>query len=325
MNINMKATTTTPTTLLLRVCLSLLAAVCLLGGCSEWNKTEPLELKLKGAKDRDPELWARYMTVLRDYKQSRHFLTYARFNNGAENPVNDGAYLRSLPDSLDIVALTRPDRLTEYDREDIPVLQEKSTKVLLLVDYAGMAGAELNDAAKLGAYLDKVTALASDLRLDGFAFTCGPLYSGTDAEMATRKEAARLLVSRLSSAAGPGGTLVFEGLPDALDPSDRAGLSLVVAPTADLDNVVDLKVMMAGILSAEGIGKDKVLLSASIGGEMADRNNVKKSQVPLVMDYVASLGPLGGLAIRSISDDYYSSGMNYAVTRSVIRSMNPSR
>lgn len=58
---------------------------------------------------------------------------------------------------------------------------------------------------------------------------------------------------------------------------------------------------------------------------MADGNNVKKSQVPLIMDYVASLGPLGGLAIRSIGDDYYNSAMNYAVTRSVIRSMNPSR
>lgn len=99
----------------------------------------------------------------------------------------------------------------------------------------------------------------------------------------------------------------------------------MVAPTADLDNVVDLKLMMAGILSAPGISKDKVLLSASIGGEMADGNNVKKSQVPLIMDYVASLGPLGGLAIRGIGDDYYNSAMNYTVTRSVIRSMNPSR
>lgn len=324
MNMNMKATAS-PATLLLRFCLSLLAAACLLAGCSEWNETEPLELKVKGAKERAPELWTRYMEVLRDYKNSSHFLTYARFDNGADKPVNEGGYLRSLPDSLDIVTLAHPDRLTGFDKEDIPSLQEKSTKVLLLVDYAGIAGTELGDVSRLGAYLDKITGLAAELGLDGFAFTCNPLYSGTDAEIAARKEAAALIVSRLSSAAGASGTLVFEGLPEALEPSDIAKLSLLVAPTADLDNVVDLKLMMAGILSAPGISKDKVLLSASIGGEMADGNNVKKSQVPLIMDYVASLGPLGGLAIRGIGDDYYNSAMNYAVTRSVIRSMNPSR
>ena len=97
MNMNMKATAS-PATLLLRFCLSLLAAACLLAGCSEWNETEPLELKVKGAKERAPELWTRYMEVLRDYKNSSHFLTYARFDNGAEKPVNEGGYLRSLPE-----------------------------------------------------------------------------------------------------------------------------------------------------------------------------------------------------------------------------------
>lgn len=277
MNMNMKATAS-PATLLLRFCLSLLAAACLLAGCSEWNETEPLELKVKGAKERAPELWTRYMEVLRDYKNSSHFLTYARFDNGAEKPVNEGGYLRSLPDSLDIVTLAHPDRLTGFDKEDIPSLQEKSTKVLFLVDYAGMAGTELGDVSRLGAYLDKITSLAAELGLDGFAFTCNPLYSGTDAEIAARKEAAALIVSRLSSAAGASGTLVFEGLPEALEPSDIAKLSLLVAPTADLDNVVDLKLMMAGILSAPGISKDKVLLSASIGGEMADATTSRKAR-----------------------------------------------
>ncbi len=320
----MKANIKAKTASLLTLCVLTLAAV-LASGCSKWNATEPLEIKLNPAQERDPELWARYMTVLRDYKQSRHFITCARFDNGAEAPVNEGGYLRSLPDSLDIVVLAHPDRITAYDREDIPLLREKSTRVLLLVDYAGMAGTELDDAAKLGAYLDKVTALASELGTDGFAFTCSPLYSGTDAEMAARNEAAKLLVSRLSAAAGPSGTLVFEGLPEAIDPADRAKLSLLVAPTAGLDNAVDLKLMMVRILSAEGIDKDKVLLSASIGAEMADGNNVKKSQVPLIMDFVASLGPLGGLAIHSVGDDYYGSGTNYGTVGTVIRSMNPSR
>ena len=41
-------------------------------------------------------------------------------------------------------------------------------------------------------------------------------------------------------------------------------------------------------------------------------------------DRVASLGPLGGLAIYSVGDDYYQTKMHYAITRTAIQSMNPS-
>ena len=60
----------------------------------------------------------------------------ASFENGTEQSKNEGAYLRSVPDSLDIVTLANSENITAYDREDIPSLQEKSTRVLYLVDYA---------------------------------------------------------------------------------------------------------------------------------------------------------------------------------------------
>ena len=54
--------------------------------------------------------------------------------------------LRHCPDSLDIVTPTHPESLTSYDCEDILLLQEKSIKVLYLVDYTAQMPA-LTDAA----------------------------------------------------------------------------------------------------------------------------------------------------------------------------------
>lgn len=302
-----------------------LAAAFLLGACSKWNEPEALQLKLSGAKDRDPQLWGRYMDVLRSYKSGSHYLTYAEFDNGAESPVNEGSFLRSLPDSLDIVALSRPDAISAFDREDIPLLKEKSTKVVLKLDYAAMATESLADNSALQSRLDRLTSQVRELSLDGFVFTGAPLYDGTPEQLAARKEAAALIVSKLRAAAGSTGLLIFEGVPEFLTTEDRAKLDLLIAPTSSFDNVVSLKLTMNSLLSAEGVSKEKVLLSAAIGGEIYDSNNSKKPQVPLILDYVASLGPLGGIALKNIGEDYSNPLTNYATTRGIISSMNPSR
>ena len=139
------------------------------------------------------------MESLRVYKLEReHYITYASFNNGVEPSKNEGDYLRSLPDSLDFVTLANSENITAADREDIPGLQEKSTRVLYHVDYAKKM-TELPDDAALGAWLDKAVATVAELNMDGFAFSGIPLYGGTDTEQAARKASARLIVSKLSA------------------------------------------------------------------------------------------------------------------------------
>ena len=306
---------------LLLLCL-LFPAWALPVACSDWTEPETVDLSVRDAKEQNPELWARYMEVLRAYKQSKHFLTYTRFSNGAEKPLSEGDFLRSLPDSLDIVSLGNSGNITAYDREDIPLLREKSTRVLYLVDYAAR-DTVLTDAAKLGAWLDKAVATAAELNLDGFAFTGTPLYAGTEAALAARKEAARLIVSRLS-AASQGKLLVFEGDPAFVEAAGLEKLSYVVLNTEKVANITDLKLKVAGVL-ASGVTKEKLLLSAGIGSQIADEANVKRDAVPHLTDRVASLGPLAGLAICAIGDDYYNAKMNYETTRTAIQLMNPSK
>ena len=85
-------------------CTLLLLACVLPTACSDWNEPEPVDVNINSPKDQNPELWASYMQVLNTYKQSKHYIAYTRFDNSPEKPVNEGSFLRSLPDSLDIVA-----------------------------------------------------------------------------------------------------------------------------------------------------------------------------------------------------------------------------
>lgn len=300
----------------------LLLALVLNASCSDWNDIEAVDIDPQHAKDQNPELWARYMESLRIYKLERpHFISYGSFSNGAEESKNEGAYLRSLPDSLDFVVLANSEHITAYDREDIPLLKEKSTRVLYLVDYVAKMS-ELADAAALGAWLDKAVVAVTELGLDGFAFNGLPLYGGTDAEQAARKEAARLIVSKLSAA---NKLLIFEGDPAFVDAADLDKLDYVVLNTANIDNAVNLKLQVANVIDNYALPKEKLLLAAKIGNKLVDEENVKQDAVTNMVDRVVSLGPVGGLAIYSLGDDYYQPKMNYQTCRTAIQAMNPSR
>jgi len=283
-----------------------------------------VDIDINSAKEQNPELWARYMQALRTYKQSEHYLSYAHFDNSPEKSLNEGSYLRSLPDSLDIVTLGNSHQISDYDREDIPLLQEKSIRVLYLIDYVAHASS-LTDITALNSWLDKEIATSAELNLDGFAFTGLPLYNGTDAELASYKEKSRLIVSKLSTATGQDKLLVLEGNPAFVDEADFDKLNYIVLNTAELTNVTDLKLQVTGILANSLLSKDKLLLSVQMGGQVIDETGVKQEAVTLMTDRVVALGPLAGLGIYAIGNDYYSPIRNYEITRMVIQLMNPSK
>lgn len=302
--------------------LYLLLAVLVTASCSDWTDQETIDINLQNAKEQNPELWARYMESLRVYKLERpHYITYASFNNGVEPSKNEGNYLRSLPDSLDFVTLADSENLTASDREDIPELQEKSTRVLYHVDYAKKM-AELPDDATLSAWLDKAVATATELKMDGFAFSGLPLYGGTDAEQAVRKASARLIVSKLSAT---GKALVFEGDPTFVDAADMEKLDYVVLNTADIDRAVALKLFVANTLDMHTtLSKEQLILATKMNGKLADENGKWQNAVLEMPNRVVGLGPMAGMAIYSIGEDYYQSEKNYQTCRTAIQTMNPS-
>ncbi len=107
--------------------------------CSDWTETEALDSTVKKPWEQDPALWAEYTATLRAYKQSEHFIVYARMHNSPEKATGEQDFMRCLPDSLDIVTLTNADNFSKFDAEDMSVMHEKGTKVLYQIDYAARA------------------------------------------------------------------------------------------------------------------------------------------------------------------------------------------
>ena len=291
-----------------------LLSLCLLAAtfasCEDWNETEAVKQKVERPEDQNPELWAEYTAALRDYKQSEHFIVYARLFNSPQPGTSEKDFMRCLPDSLDIVSLTNADNFSKYDAEDMPAMREKGTKVLYQVDYAGRSG-ELADETKLGAYLDKVIAAVKKNGLDGYSFTGIP--NAGDAATAT---AATLIVERLSAAKTEGQLLVFEGNP----------LFLTEDALSKVDYVVtDLKMQVLNATGYAGVPATKLLLAAAAGAPLYDENVEEHAAITEMAERVVSLGPLAGLGTYDIYNDYYDLDMNYKLVRNAIQTLNPSK
>lgn len=301
-----------------KIIFSILLLACAASmACSDWTDTEAVENNVIKPWEQGPELWAQYTQMLRDYKQREHFLVIAHFDNAPAIATGEKDFMRGLPDSLDMVILTNADNFSRYDSEDMPVMREKGTKVLYQVDYAGRME-EFSDAAKLGAYLDKVIASVRENGMDGYSFTGIP-YQGD----AVRAEAAALLVQKLS--ADEQKTLIFEGDPAFVAEADRAKVDYFVLNTEATENVTDVKMQVARALGYLTIPASKLLLAADVAAPIMDEEKVEQNAVTELTARVVSLGPLCGLAVHNVKKNYYSAERNYPLLCEAIQTLNPSK
>lgn len=288
-----------------------------IAACSKWTETEALEASFRRPAEQDPALWARYTASLRDYKARSHYLFYARFDNAAEKPASEGAFLRSLPDSLDFVSLTHADHLSDFDREDLTWLESLGTRVLYRIDLTEKAFLDVSD---LNAYLDEVITRVSENKLAGYAFT-GRWQLGS----AQNDALASALVARLSAARTAGQVLVFEGNPLFVPEADRAAVDYYVLDSEATEYAQDLRFQVLNALDYAGIPREKLLLGADMDGTIRNEAREKCGDLEELTRRVVSLGPLAGLGISHISSDYYSYDGNYVRTRAAIQLLNPSK
>lgn len=285
--------------------------------CSDWTNTEAVENNVIKPWEQGPELWAQYTQMLRDYKQREHFLVIAHFDNAPAIATGEKDFMRGLPDSLDMVLLTNADNFSRYDAEDMATMREKGTKVLYQVDYAGRME-EFSDAAKLGAYLNKVIASVRENGMDGYSFTGIP-YQGD----AVRAEAAALLVQKLS--ADEQKTLIFEGDPTFVAEADRAKVDYFVLNTENTENVTDVKMQVSRALGYLTIPASKLLLAADVSAPIMNDDKVEQNAVTELTARVVSLGPLCGIAVHNTKKNYYSAERNYPLVCEAIQMLNPSK
>ena len=289
--------------------------VLLLGAsCSDWTETEAIENTVYKPWEQDPALWADYTAALRAYKQSEHYLSYARLHNSPAQAASEQDFMRCLPDSLDIVTLTNADNFSAYDAVDMAVMREKGTTVLYQVDYAARK-AEFADAAALKTYLDGVIASVAANGLDGYSFTADPLDAAATAS----------IVSTLSAAKTEGQLLVYEGNPLSVAAADREKLDYVVLDTEKAENTTSVQLQVLNATGYAGIPAGKLLLAAEIDAPLQDADRTEYAAVALMARCVVEYGPLAGFAAYNIAGDYYHADRNYSTIREAIQTLNPSK
>ncbi|WP_300798022.1 glycoside hydrolase family 18 [uncultured Alistipes sp.] len=291
-----------------------IAALLLAASCSDWTEMETVENTVSKPWEQDPALWADYTAALRAYKQSEHYLSYARLYNSPAQAASEQDFMRCLPDSLDIVTLTNADNFSAYDAEDMEVMREKGTRVLYQVDYAARK-AEFADAAALESYLDGVVASVAANGLDGYSFTADPLDAAATAS----------IVGKLATAKAEGQLLVFEGNPLSVDAGDRDKLDYVVLDTEKTENTTEVRLQVLNATGYAGIAPERLLLAAEIDAPLQDADRTEYAAVELMARCVVEFGPLAGFAAYNIAGDYYHADRNYSTIREAIQTLNPSK
>ena len=289
-------------------------ALLLGASCSDWTETENIESTVLKPWEQDPALWADYTAALRAYKASEHYLSYARLHNSPSPASSEQDFMRCLPDSLDIVALTNADNFSAYDTEDMATMREKGTRVLYQVDYAARK-AEFSGEAALKTYLDGVIAAVKANGMDGYSFTADPLDAAATAA----------IVATLSAAKGDGQLLVLEGNPLLVSEADRAKLDYVVLDTETAANTTEVRLQVLNATDYAGIAADRLLLAAEVDAPLQDADRTEYAAVEAMARCVVEFGPLAGFAAYNIAGDYYHADRNYSTIREAIQTLNPSK
>lgn len=282
--------------------------------CSKWNDVETVEHQFVYPWERDPATWKKYFNELTSYKEAEHNLVYVSFCNSNDKGEGELNYMRSLPDSVDIVSLMNADNLSEYDKEDVIWMHKVGTKVLYHVDYATRMD-DLSDESKLSAYLDKVIKTIEEYQLDGVSFSGIPDYSGADPMV---QKASSIFISKFDI---EGKLIVFEGDPKFVNESDRNKVDYFVLNTRSKDYEQEVKFMISEARDL-GVKGNQLILSANMNGEMIDSSLEEVKQIDEICSMVFSQGPTAGIALYDIASDYYHTSGNYLELRSVIQKLN---
>ncbi|WP_294557115.1 glycoside hydrolase family 18 [uncultured Bacteroides sp.] len=269
-------------------------------GCDDWTELEIHDSQVNGFKEQNPEQYAAYTRNLRAYKATNHILVYARLDNAPETSSSEKDFLRALPDSIDMVTLRNAARLSDYDREDMKLVR---------TDYGTRVLYEVSATADEASLTAAVSAVRSG-EFDGITVT---------AQSAVSEAAMNLLDNALGQTDC---LMVFEGKVAFVPETSRDIFDYFISEIpaeADEFDVESILMYNAGF----GIGS-RLLLAVEPGYTLTDKMQKTYSAMGWVAGYLADYAsPIGGIAVHSISADYYNTEIIYKQTRGVIQILNP--
>lgn len=307
------------------ILLLVLSLAVALVSCEEWTEPRPAGLDPQDPAQQNPQRYEQYLEQLRTYKQSAHAVVFATLENAPQVSTSEKDFMRSLPDSLDMVVLLNADRLSDSDREDMALMRRKGTKVLYHIDLspydAALSwGAIRND---LTAYLDNAAVEYAKYGFDGFSVSGNVNMAATEDTPSFIGTSAKAITDKLRSAAGQTGILLFTGNALFFTEADRARYDYFAIDASGMKHALEMQNeidYMHGYLS---IPYEKLLVAATPMQTLTDRSNKVAEALPQLAATVIT-SPLAGMGVMNIGEDYYDAKMNYRRTKEAIDMLNPS-
>lgn len=298
----------------------------LMSSCEDWTETESVDRETLTPDKQNPELYAKYTQAVRDYKKRNHYAVCVHFENGLTGS-GEKDYLRSLPDSIDVVVLKNADALTPADLEDLPKLQQLfATNFLFGLDINSFIeeveskGKELQEV--LSPAFDEMIALISENELDGASIA----YKGDiDPENETVVQLQQLILSKVEPLAKVGKILYFEGNPLFIPKESRELFNAYVLNSTSVMNALELQLLIEQSAEYAEIPLNKILITADPELMIRDNENNLVSQIPFLSEQVINCGPVGGILIRNAMNDYHAQpNKTYYDIRNAVQTLNPS-
>lgn len=327
-------------------------SLCMLAfsACSDWTDTEAINLEQASITKQNPELYAKYLQNLREYKKSDHKTVYAWFDNSDKVPFNRAQHLTDLPDSIDVVSLMHPDNLADWELNEIEqVRSEKAMKVIYTIDFESIKAA-YNSKLEVATeeepvaeeFLDYLTdslqyalSLAAKYHYDGICIG----YTGKsrlhmrpdELKEYTENETAFINIMKDWHQRNPDMLITYEGNPQNLiDPSllDDCMSILVSGKTATSKDEFTYLLLLA---DRDDIPQDRFGLTVM----STDLNDPNKQIGYLADGSLAMTGlaewatavhdglELEAVGVYNVSSDYYTLAQSYYYTRQLISSVNP--
>lgn len=333
---------------------------CLIAGvtfssCNDWTETESLTIVDPNIKEQNPELYARYLEDLRNYKNSHHKIVYAWFDNSRKSPSSRGHHINDLPDSIDVVVMMYPDSLIDRELDEInTVRQDKGTKFIFTLSYdaiksnyeAMVKAIEESESETTEETKDFISYLVDTLQYtlklvdkynyDGIAVG----YNGKSTIHMTDKEKEEY-VSNEKAYIGivsiwinshKDKVVVFEGKPQNL--VDKTILSLckhIIIPTSTLTNgsAINYNIQLANV---NGVPSDRFIITAATAsinvtdtktGYWTDGTRALTSSATWAAATYSDF-TIAGLGILNINNDYFNIIYTYEYSKKAIDILNPS-
>lgn len=338
--------------------LLLSVSIFLLLSCSDWTEIESLDMVQPDIANQNPELHKQYLQSIRDFKNSDHKVTYVWFDNSEKVPYSRAHHIVDLPDSIDVVSLMSPDNLADWELAEMEeVREEKNTKVIFTMDFDEM---KLNFDNMLADFMEQeydeeeekpeapdfisflvdsvnhTLSLVNEYNYDGIslAYKGKSIIHMTEKEKTKHKayEKAFIGIAEDWKERNQDKMIVFQGYPqNLLDRSILESSEHIILPINEATSKQELNYELISA-KANNVPTDKFVVAADMTSlDTSDQKTGYWTDGSKALQGTASwaVAPhagvdIAGIAIYSVSTDYYHSSRVYRNTRRAINTINPS-